>query len=417
MVIQHLPGKLMDGEILRRAIERIDELGRISDMPGELRRTFLSKANLAAGACVMKWMGGLGMEVAHDAGGTVRGILPGNGHTSRAIIIGSHLDTVIDAGKYDGALGIICALAALELLRKEGCKLDYPVHLLGFSDEEGVRFQSAYLGSAGVAGLLGPDLLAVRDEAGKTLAEVLLTEGWKAGAEVFSYDEFSSSGYLELHIEQGRVLEEAGEAIAIVSGIRGQARLRVTVEGLADHAGTTPMNLRRDALTGAAECVLMAEGLARESSALVATAGTFKVRPGASNVIPQLAEFTLDVRHMEDGFLNDSLERMRRNFTAICERRGLRLGWNPVQINHAVNCDERMIAELLDCAESVTGKRRLLGSGAGHDGVMMSKVMPVGMIFVRCRAGLSHHPDEHVEADDIGKGIEVMAEFLKRRNA
>ncbi len=356
------------------------------------------------------------MAAAHDLGGTVRGVLPGRNPGARALVMGSHLDTVINAGKYDGALGVIAALAALEQLREEKIALDYPVHVLGFSDEEGVRFQSTYLGSAGVVGELGPELLAARDEAGVTLEEVLEEEGWKEGAEVFNYDETSSSGYLELHIEQGRVLEDAGQAVAIVSGICGQGRLKITVEGMADHAGTTPMNLRRDALTGAAECVLRAESLAAETPGFVATVGMMRVRPGASNAIPQVVEFTLDVRHSSDEVLGGVLEQLRADFETLCGRRELQQRWELVQLNEAVPCDDALIAELLDCAEAVTGSRCLLGSGAGHDGVMMSRVMPIGMVFVRCRQGRSHHPDEYTEPDDIAAGIEVMVEFLRRRN-
>ncbi len=406
----------MEAEILLRAVSRVEELGRISDSPDFLQRTFLSKANRAAGECVTGWMRELGMEVAHDKGGTVRGILPGKNPDAKAVLLGSHIDTVINAGKYDGALGVIAAIAAVEELLADGVELPFPVHVLGFSDEEGVRFQSTYLGSAGVVGGLDAGLLAARDKQGNTLAEVLESEGWNEGAEVFFYDESSSSCYVELHIEQGRVLEDADEAVAVVSGIHGQARLRVVIEGLADHAGTTPMDLRRDALAGAAECMLKAEGLAKGAKDLVATVGMLSVEPGASNAIPQIADFTLDVRHPDDAFLNDSLYRMRNDFEDICKGRGLGLKWKPVQVSGAVACDAGVVAELLECTRAVTGGARLMGSGAGHDGVMISRAMPVGMVFIRCRAGLSHHPEEYVEDDDIKAGIEVLVEFLKRRD-
>ena len=201
------------------------------------------------------------MEVAHDAGGTVRGILPGK-IPMRGRLFGSHIDTVINAGKYDGALGVIAAVAAIEELESEGVTLPFPVHVLGFPDEEGVRFQSTYLGSAGIVGGLDAAMLAARDREGKTLAEVLETKDGKRKRRISSTSESSSSCYVELHIEQGRVLEDADEAVAVVSGIYGQARLQMVIEGLADHAGTTPMDLRRDALAGAAECMLEAETMA-----------------------------------------------------------------------------------------------------------------------------------------------------------
>lgn len=402
----------MDAEVLERVMARVEELGGVSDGVGYLQRTFLSRASGEAGKRVMRWMRELGMEVGHDVGGTVRGVLPGVG---RAFLLGSHLDTVVNGGRYDGALGVIAGLGALEQLRVEGVVLPFPVHVLGFSDEEGVRFQSTYLGSAGVVGGLDAGLLGVRDEAGLSVEEVISQEGWHEGAEVFSYDEGNAAGYLELHIEQGRVLEEAGEAVGVVSGIYAQARLRVRVEGLADHAGTTPMGLRRDALAGAAVCVLAAEGFARENEGMVATVGVMRVKPGVSNAIAQEADFTLDVRCGGDEMLVEGLGVLEGRFEEICRGRGLRLRWEVVQVNGAVRCDEGMVSELVRCAEAVTGRGRVLWSGAGHDGVMMARVMPVGMVFVRCRGGLSHHPEEFAAGGDIEAGIDVMVEFLKGR--
>lgn len=409
--------KLMEAEVLLRAISRVEELGGISDSPGFLQRTFLSKANRAAAECVMLWMRGLGMEVAHDKGGTVRGVAKGKNPGAKPVVLGSHIDTVINAGNYDGALGVIAAIAALEELAVQGVELPFPVHVLGFSDEEGVRFQSTYLGSAGVVGGLDAGLLAARDKQGRTLGEVLDEEGWQQDAEAFFYDESSSSCYVELHIEQGRVLEDADEAVAVVSEIFGQARLRVVIEGLADHAGTTPMDLRRDALAGAAECMLRAEALAQGAQNLMATVGMVNVEPGASNAIPQVADFTLDVRHPDDAFLNKAVDGLRNDYKDICARRGLSLKWMPVQVSGAVPCDAGLVSELLECTRVVTGGTRLMGSGAGHDGVMMSRAMPIGMVFIRCRAGLSHHPDEYAETEDIKAGIEVLVEFLKRRGS
>lgn len=404
----------MDRKILEQVLARVEELGGISDSADYLQRTFLSKANREAGERVMEWMRALDMEVGHDAGGTVRGVLAGS-REGKAILLGSHIDTVINGGKYDGALGVIAALGALEQLKAEEVVLPFPVHVLGFSDEEGVRFQSTYLGSAGVIGALDEEMLAVKDEAGLSVEEVISREGWHEGAGVFFYNGSNASGYLELHIEQGRVLEEAGESVAVVSGIFAQARLRITVQGLADHAGTTPMDLRKDALTGAAECVLAAEGLARENEGMVATVGMMKVLPGASNAIAQSVDFTLDVRCGENDLLETGLDVLEGRFLEICRLRGLELKWLVVQKNGAVPCDEGMVNDLVKCAEKVTRRCRVMGSGAGHDGVMMSRVVPVGMIFLRCRAGLSHHPDEFAEAEDIEAGIDVLVEFLKRR--
>jgi allantoate deiminase len=423
---------------LERLLGRIEELGAITDTPGSLTRTFLSVANRKAARIVAGWMEEAGMVVAHDVGGTVRGILDGrwemvDGRSQMAdaspsgseiqnlpsaishlpsaappLLLGSHLDTVIDAGKYDGALGVLIAIAALEVTGP----LDFPVHVLGFSDEEGVRFHATYLGSRACVGKLDDGLLAIRDANGVSLGEALEREGCHQGATGFFYDESSSRGYVEVHIEQGRVLEEAGEALGAVSAICGQSRLAITLCGQADHAGTTPMDLRRDALAGAAECVLAAERLARGEADLVATVGKVDVKPGASNAIPGEVRFTLDFRHPDDESRERLLDQLRSEFARIAGERQLELTVELVQSNAAVPCDSALTESMLDAVEAATGHRRLLASGAGHDAVMMATAMPVAMLFVRCRAGLSHHPDEHASPEDIAVALKVLVDFL-----
>ncbi len=430
-------------EALERLLGRIETLGAITDTPGSLTRTFLSSANLRAARQVMAWMEEAGMEVAHDVGGTVRGVLDGRSkivdrrwemadaspsgsgiqnlsstihHLPSAappLLLGSHLDTVIDAGKYDGALGVLIAIAALEITGP----LDFPVHVLGFSDEEGVRFHATYLGSRACVGRLDDGMLAIRDANGVSLGEALEREGWHEGATEFFYDEDSSRGYVEVHIEQGRVLEEAGEAVCGVSAICGQSRLVITLTGQADHAGTTPMDLRRDALAGAAECVLAVESLARGEADLVATVGKLDVKPGASNAIPGEVRFTLDFRHPDDESRERLLDQLRAEFASIAEGRQLELAVELVQSNAAVPCDTALTESLLDAVEAATGHRRLLASGAGHDAVMMATAMPVAMLFVRCRAGLSHHPDEHASPEDIAVALKVLVDFLSNHSA
>jgi allantoate deiminase len=401
----------MDGfaPALERLLERIETLGAITDTPGSLTRTFLSPANLGAARQVMAWMEQAGMRTEHDAGGTVRGVLAGGDDSLPPLLLGSHLDTVIDAGKYDGALGVLIAIAALEITGP----LDFPVHVLGFADEEGVRFHATYLGSRACAGGLGDEILAIRDAAGVSLGEALEREGWHEDATPFSYGESSSRGYVEVHIEQGRVLEELGEPVCAVSAICGQSRLLLTLQGQADHAGTTPMELRHDALTGAAECVLAAEKCGRDHPALVATVGKLEVKPGASNAIPGEVRFTLDFRHPVDAAREKLLGELLGDFSRIADSRCLRLGWDLVQANAAVPCDPALGGRMLDCVENVTGIRRTLPSGAGHDAVMMATVMPVAMLFVRCRGGLSHHPDEYASPQDIAVALRVLVDFLK----
>lgn len=398
---------------LQNALDRLDQLGLISDSPDYLVRTFLSPANRRAAERVLEWMKSLGMEVSHADDGTVRGILPGSDPGAKPLLLGSHIDTVIDAGKYDGPLGIISALTALETLRQENVVLPFPVHLLAFSDEEGTRFQTTYLGSRSITGPLDAATLATRDADGITIAAAFEDHGWHEGASTIRYARNECRGYVELHIEQGRVLEEAGEACCVVSSIAGQSRLTIKLTGRADHAGTTPMPLRRDSLTGAAECILAAETLAKSQPPLVITVGKIQIHPGASNSIPQSTIFTIDLRHSDNPARHQALEELRRKFTAITEKRSLGFHWQPVQDNDAIPCDPALTNQLLDSLAAITGSSRSLASGAGHDGVAISKICPIAMLFIRCRDGLSHHSDEYATPEDIGTGIEILTHFLK----
>lgn len=397
---------------LQTALARVETLGCISDSRDYLVRTFLSPANLEAARIVCGWMEELGMETGHSADGTVRGILAGGDPGDKPLLIGSHIDTVVDAGRYDGALGLISALAALETLRENSVELPFPVHLLAFSDEEGTRFQTAYLGSGRIVSELDQATLSQTDAAGISVSEALEVEGWHQGAERIFYEKEEALGYVELHIEQGRILEEAGEAVCAVSGIAGQSRFSIVVTGRADHAGTTPMNLRRDALAGAAECILEVEQTARENDGLVATVGKLEVLPGASNSIPQSATFSIDIRHPDDEVRRRCQSDLEQKCRAIVRKRELGIDWKLIQENDAVPCDPVLTGRMLDAARAISGTDRLLASGAGHDGVVISKVMPIAMLFIRCREGLSHHPDEFASDADIGTGIRVLTDFL-----
>lgn len=391
------------------AWRRIGELGRISDSPDYLVRTFLSPANVHAARLVIGWMEDLGMRAAHTADGTVRGILDGGNPDRPPLLLGSHLDTVINAGKFDGALGVIVALAALETLADEGTPLPFPVHVLGFSDEEGVRFLATYLGSRGIAGTLDDRSLDSRDVSGKTLRDVIATEGWHDGAETIIYQKDGIRGYVEVHIEQGRVLESAGEPLGAVSAIAGQTRVMTRLSGRADHAGTTPMALRRDALAGAAECIVAIEATAKSQPPLVATVGRIEVLPGASNSVPESASFTIDIRHPDDGARERAVESIRHACESVADRRGLGFDWTVAQETAAVPCDPR----LTDLLREATGNPRLVASGAGHDGVAVSAIGPIAMMFVRCRDGLSHHPDEFASPDDVAAAIGALVRFLQ----
>jgi len=399
--------------LLETALSRLDELGQISDSPSHLVRTFLSPASHQAAAKIVAWMTVLGMETSQAPDGTVRGVLPGENPSASPLLLGSHYDTVIDAGKYDGALGIITALAALEALQQKGVRLPYPVHVLAFSDEEGTRFQTTYLGSHSLTAPLDAQTLAVTDASGTTIAQAIARDSPAPHAPPIRYAPGEARGYLELHIEQGRVLEEARQPACVVTSIAGQSRLTATLTGRADHAGTTPMALRRDALTGAAACILAAESLARSGPPLVITVGKIQIHPGASNSIPQSATFTIDLRHPIDATRLASLEALHASFTHIAAERGLELLWQPVQDHNATPCDPALTSNLVVSLAAITESTLTLPSGAGHDGVMMTKICPIAMLFVRCRDGLSHHPDEFASSADIETSIDILVHFLQ----
>jgi allantoate deiminase len=400
----------------QKLARRLEELARITDEPGRLTRTFLSPAMARANRCVARWMRAAGLVVRVDAVGNLIGTTarPGAARGRRTLLLGSHLDTVRDAGRFDGALGVLLPLSALGVLRRRGVGLPYDVEVVGFSEEEGVRFGKAYLGSEGYAGRLGSGSLKLADPRGVTVGEALRRfNGGGFSPPRAAHRRNKLAGYVEVHLEQGPVLAAARLPIGVVSAIAGQSRFRLEWTGQAGHAGTTPMRLRRDALAGAAEFVGAAERLARESSGLVATVGACRVEPDAANVIPGRVIHSLDVRHARDGSRRTAIRRLRAAAAGIARRRGLRLAWRATQENPAVPCDPGLSAALARSVAAAQGRAPRLVSGAGHDAVVLSALTPVAMLFVRCRGGLSHHPAEHVSTADLGVALRVLVDFLE----
>jgi allantoate deiminase len=395
--------------------KKLDELGRVTDEPGRLTRTFLSPAMRRANTLVGGWMKSAGLSVREDALGNLIGRVEAGSPHAKTLLLGSHLDTVRDAGRFDGALGVVLPIIALAELKRRGIRLPFAVEVLGFSEEEGVRFASAYLGSKGYVGQLRAGDLSVRDAKGVSVRDVL--RNYRRGK--FSLPKAAHRrdeliGYVEVHIEQGPVLEAEKLAVGVVTAIAGQTRGRITYRGNAGHAGTTPMTLRRDALAAAAEFIRFAESTARLRTPLVATVGTISVAPGAPNVIPGEAVFSLDVRHPRDSARRDALRHLLDEAKAIARRRHLQFSWERTQDDGAVTCDDKLRAILRASVEAVQRRSLELVSGAGHDAVVLSKLTPVAMLFVRCRDGLSHHPDEFAAPKDLGVALDVMVDFLQR---
>lgn len=323
------------------------------------------------------------MVVREDAAYNLIGHWPAAKRGAKCVVIGSHLDTVRNAGKYDGALGVLLGLAVVERLHGE--RLPFHLEVVGFSDEEGVRYQTTYLGSRAMCGLLGQRDLARIEEKG-------LAGARRPRRELLAY--------LEAHIEQGPVLEAADRPVGVVTAIAGQTRIRASFMGRAGHAGTTPMGLRHDALCGAAEVVLAAE-----NTGVIATVGQCEVPGGASNVIPGRAAFTLDVRDVKDAKRRAACANLHKFAVAVARRRGLKLAWEVVQETSTAAMDTGL-TKVLQCAAGP--QVAAMPSGAGHDAAVMTQVCPSAMLFVRCRAGLSHHPDECVKTSDVAVALDVL---------
>jgi allantoate deiminase len=363
-------------------------------------------------------MRGAGLSVREDSVGNLIGRTRPPAKGRKTLILGSHLDTVCDAGRFDGPLGVLLPIAAIELLRGNGVSLPFDVEIVGFSEEEGVRFSSSYLGSKGYTGRLRKSDLGLRDSQGMTAGQVLTAHNrGRFSIPRPAHSRSELIGYLEVHIEQGPVLEAKGLAAGVVSAIAGQTRGTVAFGGHAGHAGTTPMRLRADALAGASEFIIAVERLARSRPPLVATVGRISALPGASNVIAGSAELSLDVRHPLDSKRKSALRALIAAGRGIARKRGLTFSFARTQDNNAVTCSAGLTALLARSVRECQGRSVALASGAGHDGVVVSAMAPIAMLFVRCRKGLSHHPDEFVASRDLASALGIIVDFLERMAA
>ncbi|KAM0950822.1 putative allantoate deiminase [Dioscorea sansibarensis] len=430
-------------DVLRdEAVDRIHQLSKISDADGYLERTFLSPASVRAANLILSWMQDAGLRTWVDQMGNVHGRTESVNPTSEALLIGSHLDTVIDAGMYDGALGIICAISALKVLKNIG-KLDEllrPVEVIAFSDEEGVRFQTTFLGSAAIAGILPESALKISDKNGVTMEEVLKENSFEATEESLTrvkYDPKSVWGYIELHIEQGPLLESLDYPLGVVKGIAGQTRLKVIVRGSQGHAGTVPMFMRQDPMAASAELIVLLEslckhpenfltydekcgGFPKESlTGLVCTVGEISSWPSASNV-----NFTIDLRAIDDMAREAIMLEFSNRAQQICNHRMVNCTIERKHNAEAVKCDPQLSEQLKYATHSALGNTSkemtnyqheipVLMSGAGHDSMAMSHLTKVGMLFIRCRGGVSHSPEEFVLADDVGAAGLALLKFLQ----
>jgi allantoate deiminase len=400
-----------------RADAMIAKLGAISAESGRLVRLFLTPEHRRAADLVAGWMRAAGLSVSEDGLGTVRGRF---GSARRRLLIGSHIDTVLDAGKYDGPLGVIAGILAAEHFARAKTELPFGIDVLAFGDEEGSRFPATLTSSSACAGAFESEALTTADAKGVTLAEALRAYG-KDPADIAAaaYRPEDAAGYVEVHIEQGPVLEAKGEPLGIVTGIVGQIRLRVTVTGEAGHAGTVPMNLRRDAYAGAAEMALALERIAREhpEDGMVGTVGWIEVKPAAVNIIPGRVQFTVDLRALTDALRIEATERFAAEAARIAKTRGLQVAIEPFHEIATAHCAVPLQEALAAGVTELGHAPVRLPSGAGHDAQVMARLCPSAMLFVRCRGGISHNPAEFASAADMGLAVAVLIRFIGRFQA
>jgi allantoate deiminase len=404
-----------NGSLGEEIVGRINELAAISETPEHLARIFLTKEHRAAAELILGWMRSAGMRADLDAIGNVCGRYEGEVAGLPCLMLGSHYDTVRDAGRWDGPLGLITAISCVADLHKRGRRLPFAVEVTGFADEEGVRFASTLLGSRAVAGTFVESALATRDADGVSMRDAMVQFGLDPdhiGAAARAPSELLA--YVELHIEQGPVLEGLNLPVGVVTAIAGATRLAARLTGMAGHAGTVPMLLRRDALAGAAECIVEIEEFCRtDQDGLVGTVGYIHATPGATNVIPGQASFTIDIRAPSDAHRKLAVADIVRRIEAIAKRRKLSLQLDVTHENRSVPCAPWLRRQMSEAIAKEGFRVFELPSGAGHDGMAMIDIADVGMVFVRCRGGISHHPDEHVELADADAGARVLLRLIE----
>lgn len=393
-----------------RAIAECRHIATITEEPGRITRRFLTPPTHNVHAHLRARMQELGMTVHVDAAGNLRGR---SSTTGPRLLLGSHIDTVPDAGAFDGVLGVTLALECADIAREMALPL--AIDVIAFSEEEGVRFGVPFIGSRAIAGRFDPALLALKDADGVTLAEAIRAYGLDPSQIPAAGQGLDDTlGFVEIHIEQGPVLEAEDLKVAAVTGIVGQTRLMIAFAGQANHAGTTPMHLRHDALAGAAEWITTVEKQAQRTDGLVATVGKIDVSPNAGNVIAGSVSLALDIRHLHDAVRLRAVNELTEAANAISQRRGLAIQCTPQMDQPAVSMDERLTAYLVEAMETESLSSKRMASGAGHDAMVMAARLPTAMLFLRSPGGISHNPAEAVREEDVEAALQVMNGSLAR---
>lgn len=403
----------MGHDIVRMA----DELARFSDIPNGLTVAYLTDAHRNVAHQLEVWMREAGLHVHRDAVGNVVGRLASGDNDAKTLITGSHFDTVQNGGRYDGRLGILLPIVVAKVLREEGVRLPFNLEVIGFAEEEGLRFKTSFLTSSPLAGHAKPDVLKQRDAEGTLLGDAMRSAGLAGTSEsiaALKREPSTLAGFVEVHIEQGPVLLNRGLPVGVVTSIAGSVRMHVSVEGEAGHAGTTPMTMRRDAAAAAAEMILAVETRCKAAPTLVGTVGMLSVPGGAVNVIPGRCDFSLDIRAADDAKRDAAVTDVLAAFRGIAERRKVILSAQQTMSVPCAPCSPALSQRLADAVERRGIERFRLLSGAGHDAMMMANITDVAMLFVRCgNGGISHNPRETLAAEDADIAAHVFKDFLR----
>jgi allantoate deiminase len=398
----------------QRIWDHCEALARLSEMDGGLTRVFVSKEQQAANELVLGWMRAAGMSARLDAIGNVIGRYEGERAGLPCLMMGSHLDTVRDAGKYDGMLGVVAAIECIHALDARGKRLPFAIEVVGFADEEGTRFNATLLGSRAVAGTFKAEVLDNVDKDGVSMRAAMRAFGLDpANIGAAARRRGDVLAYAELHIEQGPVLEAEGLPVGVVTAINGATRLAVEIEGVAGHAGTVPMTLRQDALAAAAECVLAVERRCGAEPELVGTVGKLECLPGAVNVVPGKVRFTIDIRAPRDAMRLAAVDDVLAEMRSIAARRNVRLAAAKTHEGGVAACAPWLMEQIGAAIAAEGIPVRKLPSGAGHDGMAIIDLTDIGMLFVRCERGISHNPAEAITLADVETAARVWLRFIE----
>ncbi|SFC66756.1 M20 family metallo-hydrolase [Tropicimonas isoalkanivorans] len=403
----------MTDDLGARAAEMLAEAAAISEAGSGVTRLPFTGEHRRANDLVAGWMREAGLEVRRDAAGTLIGRRLGTSPGAGTFLMGSHQDSVRGGGAYDGIMGVLLPILALE--RLGDVALPFDVEVLAFADEEGVRFPTALIGPRALAGTIDLSVLDMQDRSGIHLREALSGFGDPDALGSIARDPSTVLGFLETHIEQGPLLEAEDHPVGIVTAIAGIERHAVRIVGRAAHAGTTPMGLRQDALCAAAELVTGVERICRETPEAVGTIGHLDIAPNVVNAVPAEASATVELRSSDDDVRTNVRVQVEALAREAAERRGCTLAMERTYQQPARACDPGLRRELERAVTAAGLTPFSLMSGATHDASAMADLCPVAMLFVRCREGISHHPDEFAAPEDMGQAIDVLYHFLRAR--